>query len=415
MPHKIFAALNEEKINEGEPVWANPRNAAAGSLKLLDPNEVARRKLSVVFYGVAEDSAAALKDQHHCHAYLHNLGLPTLQCHALCHSLDEIWAFTEKVKKLRSTLEYDIDGVVIKLNDLREQKRLGNTVKNPRWAIAYKFAAEQAITRIHAITVQVGRTGVLTPVAELEPVVCAGSTIARATLHNKDEIKRKDIRIGDTVIIEKGGDVIPKVVAVDLGKRQPSSHPWHMPVHCPSCGAGIVKIENEVAARCPNTKHCPEQQLRSLIYFISKPAMDIDNMGEKVAAHLMQKKFVQHPSDIFRLTAEQLYQLEGFKEKSVQNLLASIEKAKNVSLARFIMALGIKHIGTGTAELLANKSGTIEALMQMTAEDLMRIEGVGEKVANAVVEYFANEANRKEVAALLELGVRPGSSRLSVL
>ncbi len=407
MRHAVFKKLNDEKAEAGESLWANPRNAAAGSLKLLDPREVARRRLSVVFYGVAEDSAGAFKSQEDCHGYLQGHGLPALQCHALCHSLDEIWQFTEMVRQKRPSLEYDIDGVVIKLNDLREQKRLGSTAKNPRWAIAYKFAAEQATTRIRAITVQVGRTGILTPVAELEPVFLAGSTIARATLHNEDEVKRKDIRLGDTVTIEKGGDVIPKVVSVDLSRRQTASPAWQMPEHCPSCHAKVVRIPGEVAVRCPNSAHCPEQQLRSLCYFVSKPAMDIDNMGEKVVEKLIAKDFLRQPSDIYRLTEAQLYQLEGFKEKSVHNLLQSIEKSKDVPLSRFIMALGIKHIGSGTAELLAAKSGSIETLMQLSVDELLRIEGVGAIVASAVVEYFGNDSHRQEIARLLALGVKP--------
>lgn len=407
MPHNVFAAINAEKAKQQEQLWANPRNAAAGSLKLLDPKEAAQRSLSIVFYGIAENSSIQPSSQYASHNILHKLGLPTLKQHALCHSLEEIWAFADKISALRPHLEFDIDGVVIKVDDLKEQRRLGNTAKNPRWAVAYKFAAEQATTTITDITVQVGRTGVLTPVAELVPVFVAGSTIARATLHNEEEVQRKDIRIGDIAIIEKGGDVIPKVVSVNVELRQPGSHPWRMPKHCPSCGSEIVRSSGEVAVRCPNTAGCPEQNLRRIIYFAGKDAMDIENMGEKIVEHLMAKGFVRKASDIYRLTTDQLYQMEGFKDKSVNNLMTSIEKSKDVSLERFIMALGIKHIGTGTAELLARKAGSIQALMTMTADDLTSIEGIGEKVAGSILEYFSDKEHVNEIETLLSLGVQP--------
>lgn len=408
MPHAVFKQLNESRATSDEGLWANPRNAAAGSLKLLDPREVAKRNLAAVFYAVAEDSSNSLVNQYQVHDFLQKLGLPALQHHAICYSLDDIWVFAEKVLNLRTKLEYDIDGIVIKLDELREQKRLGSTGKSPRWAVAYKFAAEQAITRILGITIQIGRTGTLTPVAELDPVFLAGSTIARATLHNAEEVQRKDIRVGDVVVIEKGGDVIPKVVSVDFSKREEGTGTaWMMPETCPSCGAPVARIVGEVAVRCPNSEGCPEQQLRRLIYFSGKSSMDIENMGEKVVEQLVLRGFVKRPSDIYRLTEEQLYQMEGFKAKSVQNLLNSIEKSRDVALDRFIMALGIKHIGAETAELLAKKAGNIESLSKMTMEDLIRIDGIGEKVAGAVVEYFANEKNQQEIADLLSLGVKP--------
>jgi DNA ligase (NAD+) len=267
-------------------------------------------------------------------------------------------------------------------------------------------------TRILDITVQVGRTGVLTPVAELEPVFLAGSTIARATLHNEEEIQRKDIRISDIVTIEKGGDVIPKVVSVDSSKRPSHTYKWHMPNICPSCGTPVVRVSGEVAIRCPNEDKCPEQQIRRLMYFAGKDAMNIDHMGEKVIAHLVQKEFVSVPSDIYKLTKEDVSQLPGFKAKSIHNLLTSIEKSKEVSLTRFIMALGIKYVGTGTAELLAVKAGTIERLSQMTEEELKQINGIGDKVAQAVVYYFAQPAHQAEVQRLLDAGVRPQTTQV---
>lgn len=407
MPRAVFEELNEQKIMDGEPLWANPRNAAAGSLKLLNPKEASQRQLAVVFYGVAEESSSFLTEQSQVVPFLRSLGLPTLDLFAYCENIEEIWEFAEKVRILRPSLTYDIDGIVIKLNDLKDQKRLGETGKNPRWAAAYKFAAEKAVTRILNITVQVGRTGTLTPVAELEPVFVAGSTIARATLHNEEEIQRKDIRIGDWATIEKGGDVIPKVVEVDLTKRAAGSVPWVMPQTCPSCGTSLVRVEGEVAVRCPNEEGCEEQQIRRLAYFASKQAMDINHMGEKVVIQLFLKGFVKTPADIYALSEAQISQLTGFKTKSIHNLMESITQSKNVPLERFIMALGIKYVGKGTAELLAARAGDMETLMGMNVEELLKIEGVGEKVANAVVEHFATPRQRLEVNRLLASGVRP--------
>lgn len=407
MTHEVFHSLNSQRFQKEEELWANPRNAAAGTLKLLDPREVARRKLSIVFYGIADETTLEVRSQHQMHDILTSWGLPTLSYTALCHNLEEILAFAEKVRLLRSQLPFSIDGIVIKLDDLREQRKLGATAKHPRWAVAYKFAAEQATTTIKDITVQVGRTGVLTPVAELEPVLLAGSTISRATLHNAEEVQRKDIRIGDSVYIEKGGDVIPKVVKVIPELRPADSVPWEMPSHCPYCDTPTVKTAGEVAMRCPNSKGCPEQTVRRLAHFVSKGAMDIDNLGEKVIEKLIDKGFVAMPSDLYRLTAEQLSQLEGFKEKSIHNLLTSIDRSRHVPLARFIMALGITHIGTSTAEELARRIDNIHDLSSMSSEDLCQIEGIGTKVAHAIIDYFANESHQQELAALLACGVTP--------
>ena len=407
MPKLVFQQLNEQKLQEGDQLWANPRNAAAGSLKLLNTQEVAERGLAIVFYGIAEESTGNLTLQSQIVPFLKSLGLPTLEYAAYCQSIDDIWQFAEKIRGLRSSLSYDIDGIVIKLDEIKEQKRLGNTGKNPRWAIAYKFAAEQALTRVKEIIVQIGRTGVITPVAELEPVFLAGSTITRATLHNEEEVQRKDIRAGDLVTIEKGGDVIPKVVNVDFAQRPSNTHPWQMPTSCPFCGTLLVRTPGEVAIKCPNEEGCIEQQIRRLIYFASKVAMDIEHMGEKVVIQLFQKGFIKRPSDIYSLNENQVLQLTGFKTKSAHNLLSSIEKSKDVSLSRFIMALGIKHVGTGTAELLAVKAGTLEQLSLMSEEELKQIEGIGDKVAQSVVQYFLEPNNQVEIERLLTLGVRP--------
>lgn len=407
MPHAAFHKANEKKEEAGEEPWANPRNAAAGSLKLLDPREVKERRLALVFYGVALDSSNSIQSQYASHQFLEEVGLP---CFAPRHRLkttdiDPIMDFAERISQERHKLGFDIDGVVVKVDDFSLREELGTTGKSPRWAVAYKFAPEQAITKIYDITVQVGRTGVLTPVAELDPVLLAGSTISRATLHNQEEIERKDIRIGDTVVIEKGGDVIPKVVEVDLSKRPSHSKSWKMPTHCPVCGTAVIHEEGEVAVRCPN-RNCGDQVLRRIAFFASKDAMDIEHMGPKVVEQLIEKGFVHSIADIYALKEGQLFQLEGFKEKSVHNLLKSIDVSRTTTLPRFILSLGIKYVGEGIAEALALAAGDIETLSHMTYEELLHIEGVGEKVAQSVIDYFAETENRQEVERLLQLGIK---------
>ncbi len=405
-----FRALNAQREDEGQEPFANPRNAAAGSLKLLDPKEVAKRKLNIVCYAIAEGQSPKATQIETIH-YLKSVGLPTSKPEfvAHAHNLEGIWKFAEKILKAREHLAFEIDGIVVKVNDLRAHDTLGVTGKTPRYAVAYKFAPEEAETRINDITVQVGRTGVLTPVAELEPVFLAGSTISRATLHNADEIERKDIRIGDMVTIEKGGDVIPKVVKVDFRKRPKSSHPWKMPRECPVCGTKVEHRDGEVAFRCPNPK-CEGQRVRRLFYFASKHAMDIDHMGEKVVEQLVEKGLVSRVSDIYTLDEAALSQLEGFKEKSIHNLLASIDASRKCTLARFIMALGIKYVGTETAELLADEAGDLDHFLHFKEEDLLAIDGIGEKTAQAIAEYLHDKDNLHEIKRLLHHGVSPGKT-----
>lgn len=413
--HKpVFLELNKEKEEAGEEPWANPRNAAAGSLKLLNPKEVARRRLSVVFYGIAQDSSNSCKTQSESHLFLEKLGLPVFNSifRRECLSVDEVLAFGEMVEKKRPSLPFDIDGIVVKVNELKWQQALGATAKHQKWAVAYKFSPEQALTKVLDVTVQVGRTGVLTPVAELDPVFLAGSTIARATLHNQEEITRKDIRINDFVWIEKGGDVIPKVVRVELDKRHKEASEWHMPRQCPCCATLAVHVDGEVAVRCPN-KECPEQKLGRIIFFASKDAMDIGHLGGKALQHLFYKGFISRSSDIYKLTENELSQIEGFKEKSIRNILESIEKSKSCTLARFILALGIKYVGEGTAEALAKATLDINILSKMSLEELTQIEGVGDKVAQAIHEFFLSKENQEEVERLLECGVVPAPLQAS--
>lgn len=402
----VFNELNEERESEGLEPFANPRNAAAGSLKLLDPKITAKRKLHLITYAIAGD--APVKTQRGVHEYLAKMGLPTADPKylATCKDLEEIMAFASKIQQMREKLPFEIDGIVIKVDELKLHQELGFTGKAPRFAVAYKFAPEQAVTKIHAITVQVGRTGVLTPVAELDPVFLAGSTISRATLHNEEEVARKDIRIGDYVVIQKAGDVIPQVVGVELSKRSSHAKAWKMPEHCPICESKVVRIEDEVAVRCPNP-HCGGKSLRRIIYFASKHAMDIEHLGERVVEQLVEKGLIKRPSDIYSLTEEDLIQLEGFKEKSIYNLLKSIDTSRNCTLARFIMALAIPFVGRETAELLAENGGDLSTLMKMSEADLLAIEGIGDKMAPAIVEFFQARENLEEIERLLAAGVTP--------
>ncbi|MBI3211465.1 MAG: NAD-dependent DNA ligase LigA, partial [Simkania negevensis] len=349
IPKKEFIKMNREREEKGLSPWANPRNAAAGSLKLLDPSEVAKRHLEIAFYSVIT-SSPKLTSQVETQAFLKESSLPVGGAHhfVLCKHIDQIFAFIDQVEKRREELPFEIDGVVIKVDDLKDQELLGSTGKSPRWAAAYKFFPKQAESVIEEITVQVGRTGVLTPVAELKPTILAGSTISRATLHNEEEIMRKDIRIGDWVLIEKGGDVIPKVVEVIKAARPENSHPWRMPTHCPICHSKVVREEGEVAVRCPQGSKCLGQNLRRLTFFASKDAMDIEHLGPEVIKKLVEEGLVSECADLYRLTEEDLSLLEGFKEKSTHNLLRSIEKSKKTTLARFILAIGIPHVGEGT-------------------------------------------------------------------
>jgi DNA ligase (NAD+) len=402
-----FHALNIQREEEGLEVFANPRNAAAGSLKLLDPKEVTKRKLNVMTYGVAEGHWP-VETQHELHHYLKKVGLPAADPKhiAVCEDLSSIVKFAEKIHKERDHLPFEIDGIVIKVNDLKLHARLGATGKSPRYAVAYKFAPEQALTEVQEIVVQVGRTGVLTPVAELKPVRLAGSTISRTSLHNQDEVARKDVRVGDWVIIEKAGDVIPQIVSVDLKRRSAQSKVWHMPKRCPLCETSVIHIEGEVAVRCPNL-NCPGQRVRRMIYFASKHAMDIEHMGEKVVEQLVEKGLVQRISDIYLLDEQALAQLDGFKEKSIRNLLTSIETSRKCPLSRLIMGLGIKYVGTETAELLAEEARDLDTLSKMKEEELLAIGGIGEKMAKSIREFFQDPENKEEICLLLKNGVEP--------
>lgn len=402
-----FHAINAERQDSGLETFANPRNAAAGSLKLLDPAQVEKRKLNLVCYGVAEGQFSH-KNQEEIHHALKKWGLPIadLKHIRVVLDLEGIMKFAEEILEKREKLPFEIDGIVVKVNDRALHEILGTTGKTPRYAIAYKFAPEQAKTKILDITVQVGRTGTLTPVAELEPVFLSGSKIARATLHNQDEVARKDIRIGDVVVIEKGGDVIPKVVGVDLAQRKHHHPAWHMPKQCPVCNTDVIHRAGEVAVRCPNPL-CYGKRMRKIAYFASKHAMDIEHMGEKVVEHLVEKGLVTRISDIYLLTEADLMNLEGFKEKSIHNLLKSIEDSKKCPLSRLIMGLGIPFVGIETAEELASEARDIDVLLRTTEEEFTAMKGIGDKTATAIYTFFQDPENREEVRRLLSHGVTP--------
>ena len=412
MPKKVFTKLNKKKEEAGEDVWANPRNAAAGSLKLLDAEETRKRELTLIVYGIVEGEKGLVETQQEAKDCLEKWGFPTFsdQQFSVCDSASKLLEFSHQIEKKRDSLPFEIDGMVFKANELKYWDRLGAAGKKPRYAIAYKFAPLQAVTIIEDITIQVGRTGVLTPVAELKPVFLAGSTISRATLHNEHEIDRKDIRINDSVIIEKGGDVIPKVVEVLFEKRDKSSKKWAMPKQCPICLSDVQRKEGEVAVRCKNSS-CQAQNLRRLIFFASKEAMNIETLGNKVMTKFVEEGLIGRFSDIYKITKEDIEQFEGFKEKSIQNLLSHIKGSKDVTLSRLIFALGIPYIGTQTADILAETRPDIESIMTLTKDELLSLEGIGEKVADSFIMYFQNPEHIKEIKELKELGINPKQSK----
>lgn len=406
-----FESINTQRESEGLPLFANPRNAAAGCLKLLDTREFIRRGgLSVVFYAIARSSGKKIKHQHEVLPYLHSLGFPTIldwgkegPGTVLAHSVDEMIAYQEALHQKRPHLPFGIDGAVFKWDNLEEAEGIAPTAKHSRTDIAWKFHAEQAWTYLRSISLQVGRTGVITPVAELEPVGLAGTVVSRATLHNEEEIKRKDLRVGDRVLVEKGGDIIPKVVEHDAQQKE-RGDVWHMPQRCPSCHAELYRQEEEIAWYCPNTE-CPEQSIRKLVHFVGKDGLDIEHVGEALIRQLNAHGYVKTFADLFSLTREQLFSLEGIKEKAASRILKSIEQAKNPPLDRFLMAMGIKYIGSGSARLLAERCSTLETLLRTPKDDLLSIEGIGEKVADAVAQSCASSFFRSEIDKMEKAGV----------
>lgn len=402
-----FERINEEQKKLGKPLFANPRNLAAGTIRQLDPQVAANRQLRSFMYDLnAVDIKIA--SQTEMLQTLQELGFSVNPNYALCDSVGEIEVFINKWDSKRDSLSYQVDGVVIKVNDLALRGQLGKTAKSPRWAIAYKWPAEQTVTKINNIVVQIGRTGKLTPVAELEPVQLAGSTVKRATLHNADEIARKDIRIGDTVIIQKAGEVIPEVIRVMTELRNGKEKTFHIPNVCPVCGGKVSRKEGEVDYYCAN-RDCGSIKIRELIHFVARDAFDIDGLGEKIVEQLYEIDLLKTPADFFRLTEDDLIPLERFAEKSAKNIITAIEKSKKISLNSFIYGLGIRHIGEQTAKDLAKFFGTLPKLMSASLEELKQVDGVGEEVAQSLVQAFTSPSVKKLVAELLELGVKPQS------
>ncbi|MEK6775613.1 MAG: NAD-dependent DNA ligase LigA [bacterium] len=409
MTRSGFERVNRERLAEEEEPFANPRNAAAGSLKLLDSKLTVRRPLEVFIYDLA-DKESGLTLHHQKLGRLSELGFRVNPYHRLCRGIDEVIGYCDEWADKRGTLDYDTDGVVIKVDAVSQQERLGFTAKSPRWAISYKFPAIQATTVLQEIRLQVGRTGAITPVAVLKPVTLSGSTVSRATLHNEDEIRRKDIRVGDTVLIEKGGEIIPKVVKVVTGRRTGKESPFRMPSACPVCGGKIERPEDEAAWRCVNP-FCPAQLQRTLEHFVSRGAMDIEGMGEALIGQLVAKKMIRDYADIFSLTKEQLVSLERMGEKSSENILNSIERSKNRPLSRVIFALGIRHVGSKTAETLAETFHSLDDLSQASLEELEGIEEVGPVVAASIRGFFDSAKNREVMRRLKDAGVRTQEKR----
>ena len=406
MDKKGFAKLNMEREKEGLPLFANPRNATAGSLKQLDPAITATRPLGVVFYGTGLIEGAKFEKHSEVFASLKKLGLPCSEKVWHADSIEKILSAIRELDKLRHGFAYQTDGAVVKVDAFAQRELLGFTAKSPRWAIAYKYEAERVETKLLDIHIQVGRTGVLTPVAALAPVAVSGSRVARATLHNEEEIERKDIRIGDTVVIEKAGEVIPAVVGVRTELRTGKEKRFRMPSKCPECGEPVTKDEGQVAVRCINSQ-CPAQAKRRIEHFASRGAMDIEGFGEAMVEQLVKSGLVRDLSDIYALEAGKLSTLERTGEKSVQNLLEAIERSKTRPLWRLIFGLGILHVGVSASRALADHSGGLEKLMAASPEELQRIPDVGEVVGKSIHEFFQQNRNRKLLERLGRLGVRP--------
>lgn len=404
MPKESFMKLNEAREQEGLETFANPRNAAAGSLRQLDTKVTAQRNLSTFLYTVAEFGPLEVTTQEEALQALDRLGFKINPNRRICQTIDEIWEYITEYHEKRADLPYEIDGIVIKVNDLSLQDELGFTVKAPRWAIAYKFPPEEAETVIREIEWTVGRTGVVTPTAVMDPVVVAGTTVSRASLHNMDYIEAKDLRLNDHVIIYKAGDIIPEVDHAIVEKREAASTPYPKPTHCPVCGSELVHLEEEVALRCINPK-CSAQMKEGLSHFVSRQAMNIDGLGPKVIEQMYEKELVKDVADLYYLTQEQLLTLDKIKEKSANNLLNAIEASKANSAERLLFGLGIRHVGAKAAKILLEHYETIENLSQAKAEDILSLHTMGETIANSLTTYFANDEVHELLAELKAAGV----------
>lgn len=400
-----FEKMNQEREEAGEPRFANPRNSTAGSLKQLDPRDVAKRPLSVIFYGMGDHGEAKLQSQSQIYDLLHEAGLPKAELLWDCDSIEQMLGVIHELDERRRKLPYDTDGAVIKVDSFAEQRDLGSTSKAPRWAIAYKYAAEQAETKLLSVDIQVGRTGALTPVARLTPVFLSGSTVSNATLHNFEEIERKDIRVGDYVTIEKAGEIIPAVVAVSKDKRTGDETPVPVPTECPVCGTPVRKDEGQVAIRCPNSD-CPEQVKRRVEHFTHRGAMDIRGLGEQVVGQLVDIGLVHHIPDLYDLNEEALGKLERQGKKSIENLLKGIAESKNQPPWRLLFGLGVLHVGASAARSLMDHFGSIDALAAASLEDLLKVQDIGGIVAQSIHDWFREEKNVQRLDRLRAAGLQ---------
>ncbi|MBG9542497.1 NAD-dependent DNA ligase LigA [Cytobacillus firmus] len=404
MPRRSFEKLNKAKEENGEEPFANPRNAAAGSLRQLDPRLAAKRNLDIFVYGIADAGNTGIVSHSEGLDFLDSLGFKTNKERKRCENIEEVIEYVQGWTDKRPNLSYDIDGIVIKVDSLEEQEQLGATAKSPRWAIAYKFPAEEVVTTLRDIELSVGRTGVVTPTALLDPVRVAGTTVQRASLHNEDLIREKDIKIGDQVVVKKAGDIIPEVVNVLAERRTGEEQDFNMPTHCPECESELVRLDGEVALRCINPK-CPAQIREGLIHFVSRNAMNIDGLGEKVISQLFAENLIKDVADIYKLTYEQLIQLERMGEKSVKNLLQAIQNSKGNSLEKLLFGLGIRHVGAKAAKTLAQEFSHMEALEKASRDDLTAINEIGEKMADSIVSFFEQEEAHELIAELKAAGV----------
>lgn len=408
MPKSEFLKINTLREEEGEPIFANPRNAAAGSLRQLDSKITAKRNLDIFIFNVQKADVTPYDTHSNSLTYLKELGFKINEETVLCKSVDDVIDAINSFGELRSKLGYDIDGVVIKVNELENRSLLGETVKAPKWAVAYKFPPEQKETKVESIDIQVGRTGVLTPAANLTPVFIAGSTVSRATLHNIDFIKDKDIRIGDHVIIHKAGDIIPEIVRVIPEKRTGKEIPFEMPSNCPVCGGKAIREDGVAAYRCTGLE-CPAQLMQNLIHFSSRDAMDIDGMGVAVVKQLMEEKLISSVSDIYSLKHEDLVGLEGFGEQSATNLIDAIEKSKKNDLYKLVFGLGIRHIGLKASKILSLKFKNLDNIITASKDEFTNIDDIGEVMAESLVNFFSQTQNLKELQLLKDAGVNTDS------
>lgn len=401
-----FKKLNKDRAAAEEPLFANPRNAAAGSLRQLDSRLTAQRPLDFYAYGISDPSLVPCKNQIELFSLLKKFGFKVNPLIRACPSMDEVISHYQSLLDRRPELPYDIDGMVVKVGSFSLQDRLGNKARSPRWAIARKFPASQATTRLSGIDFQVGRTGVITPVALLEPVAIGGTMVSRATLHNQDEIKRKDLMLGDMVLVQRAGDVIPEIVQPITDLRQGNETQINMPDTCPACGHELIREKGESAIRCVNP-HCPAQRMQNLIHFTGKSGMDIEGLGKKAMAQLFDEKLVTDIPDLYLLQAKQLMPLEGWAEKSATNVIQAISAKKTTTLSTFLAALGIRYVGEVTARLLEQRFKTLDQLMSVSHNDLLTIEGIGDQVASSLVDYFNDADVQNLLQTLLNLGLRP--------